>query len=176
MCRVINDESKHKNFCINHASNGNKALCPFRALARRIVSIRKHSGNPSIFLSAYFQKGKRHDVNNNNISTYLKWGAAVLNYPSRGISINPINTYYLRGVGAMTLHLNGYSDRQIMKMGRWRSNTFMEYICEHLDKFSEGVSKAMAKRFQFVNVQGGTLHNVTILIVSLPDSVTESSV
>ena len=176
MCRVINDESKHKNFCINHASNGNKALCPFRALARRIVSIRKHSGNPSIFLSAYFQKGKRHDVNNNNISTYLKWGAAVLNYPSRGMPIDLIDTHSLRGGGAMALHLNGYSDRQIMKMGRWRSNTFMEYICEHLDKFSEGMSKAMAKRFQFVNVQGGTLHNVTSLIVSLPDSVAESSV
>ena len=94
----------------------------------------------------------------------------MLNYPSRGISINPINTYYLRGVGAMTLHLNGYSDRQIMKMGRWISNTFMEYIYEHIDKFSEGMSKAMSKRFQFVNVQRGTLHDVTSSIVSLPES------
>ena len=91
-----NQKNGHKNVCINHASNGNKALCPFRALARRIVSIRKHSGNPSIFLSAYFQKGKRHDFNNNNISTYLKWGAAVLNYPSRGMPIDLIDTHSLR--------------------------------------------------------------------------------
>ena len=137
---------------MNHASNGNKALCPVRALARRIVSIRKHSGNPSIFLSAYFQKGKRHDVNNKNISTALKWGSAVLDYPSRGMPINLIDTHYLRGGGAMALHLNGYLDCQIMKMGRWRSNTFMEYICEHLNKFSERKSKSMAKTFQFVNV------------------------
>ena len=45
---------------------------------RQIVSIHKHSGDPSIFLSAYFQKGERHDVNNDNISTALKLGAAVL--------------------------------------------------------------------------------------------------
>ena len=76
----------------------------------------------------------------------------------------------------MALHLNGYPDRQIMKMGRWRSNTFMEYICEHIDKFSEGMSKSMAKIFQFVNVQGGTIHNVISLIVSLPESESESSV
>ena len=92
------------------------------------------------------------------------------------MSIDLIDTHSLRGGGAMALHLNGYLDRQIMKMGRWRSNTFMEYICEHLDKFSEGMSKAMAKRFQFVNVQGGTLHDVTSSIVSLPDSEAESSV
>ena len=52
----------------------------------------------------------------------------------------------------------------------------MEYICEHLEKFSEGMSKATAKMFQFVNLQGGTLHDMTFLIVSLPDSDAESSV
>ena len=54
----------------------------------------------------------------------------------------------------MTLHLNSYLDTQIMKMGRWRSNTFMEYICGHIDKFSEGMSISMAKRFQFVKFVG----------------------
>ena len=126
--------------------------------------------------SAYFQKVKRHNVNNNNISTALKWGAAVFDYPSRGMPIDMINTHSLRGGGAMALHLNSYLDCQIMKMGRWRSNTFMEYTCEHINKFSEGMSKAMAKRFQLVNVQGGTLHDVTSLIVSLPDSAAERSV
>ena len=100
----------------------------------------------------------------------------MLDYPFRAMPINLIDAHSLRGGGAMALHLNGYSDRQIMKMGRWRSNTFMEYICEHLYKFSEGMSKSMAKRFQFVNVQGGTLHDMKSLILSLPDSEAESSV
>ena len=50
----------------------------------------------------------RHDVNNNNIGTALKWGAAVLDYPSRDIPINLVDTHSLIGGGAMALHLNGY--------------------------------------------------------------------
>ena len=46
---LSNQKNGHKNVCINHASNVNKALCPVQVLARRIVSIHKHSSNPSIF-------------------------------------------------------------------------------------------------------------------------------
>ena len=73
----ISNQKNEKKFCTNHASNGNKELYPVRELARLNVSKRKHSGNPSIF-SAYFQEGKRHDVNNSNISTAWKRGAAVI--------------------------------------------------------------------------------------------------
>ena len=70
----------------------------------------------------------------------------------------------------MALHFNGYSDREIQKMGQWRSDTFKEYICEHLDKFTEGMSKAMTRRFHFVNVQGGTIHDTTSeVMMMMPD-------
>ena len=60
----------------------------------------------------------------------------------------------------MALHLNGYSDREIMKMGRWRGETFKEYIHEGFSAFSAGMSKSMKKTFQFVNVQGGVKSDV----------------
>ena len=46
-------------------------------------------------------------------------------------------------------------------MGRWRSATFMEYISEQLDAFTKGMSKAMRRRFNFVNVEGGVLTDIT---------------
>ena len=53
------------------------------------------------------------------------------------------------------MHLAGYSDREIQKMGRWRGNTFKEYISEQLACFSAGMSRAMKRKFNFVNIAGG---------------------
>ena len=40
-------------------------------------------------------------------------------------------------------------------MGRWRGETFKEYIREELYCFAEGMSTAMKKDFKFVNIAGG---------------------
>ena len=89
------------------------------------------------------------------ISKALKAGAYDLDYMSRGIFPDDIDTHSLRAGGANALSLNGYTDREIQKMGRWRGETFKEYIREGLSSFSEGMSRAMKRNFQFVNVQSG---------------------
>lgn len=50
-------------------------------------------------------------------------------------------------------------------MGRWRSDTFKEYISEQLSSFTKGMSKNMRRRFNFVNVEGGVLRDVTNTIM-----------
>ena len=35
---------------------------------------------------------------------------------------------------------------------------------EHLDKYTAGMLTAMSKRFHFVSVHGGTIHDVTIIL------------
>ena len=37
----------------------------------------------------------------------------------------------------------------------------MEYISEHLNAFTKGMSKAMRRGFNFVNVKGGVLTDIT---------------
>ena len=54
----------------------------------------------------------------------------VLAYPSRGFPINRIDTHSLQIGGANALSLSGYSKQQIQKMGRWRGETFLEYVRE----------------------------------------------
>ena len=61
----------------------------------------------------------------------------------------------------MALHLLGYSDHEIQTMGQWRSNTFKKYISEQLDKFTKGMSNSMRRRFNFVNVKGGVVREIT---------------
>ena len=46
-------------------------------------------------------------------------------------------------------------------MGRWRGETFKEYISDQLSTFSKGMSKSMMKNFNFVNIAAGVLKDVT---------------
>ena len=76
-------------------------------------------------------EGKRKYFNADNMSAALKFATNVLNYPSlKGIPIDRVDTHSLRLGGSNTLSLAGYSDRDIQQMGRWRGETFKEYIRE----------------------------------------------
>ena len=140
-------------------------------LGRRIIHIRSHTSDISTNLSAYFVNGCKHEVTDVNVRESLKFAATQLNYPeNKGIPIERIDTHSLRIGGANALSLAGYSDREIQKMGRWRSQTFKEYVREQLSDFSEGMSKSMKQMFNFVNVEGGVWHDITQTAINLPYS------
>ena len=42
----------------------------------------------------------------------------------------------------------------------------MEYIREELACFSAGMSKSMKQKFGFVNISGGTCHDITDTVVT----------
>ena len=174
--RLTNQKNGWKNACIFHFANGHDACCPVRALARRYIHIRQHTSDTSAPLSTYFTNGCRFNLKDSDVRAALKMGATTLNYPELcGIPIDRVDTHSLRAGGANALSLAGFSDTEIQKMGRWRSDTFKEYISEGLAVFSEGMSKEMGKKhFQFVNVQGGVdsdvggLVDVTQALINTP--------
>ena len=71
-----------------------------------------------------------------------------------------MDTHSLRGGGANALSLNGYSDTQIQKMGRWTGESFKEYIRSELAEFSMGMSRAMHKVIGYTVVSGGAFHEL----------------
>jgi len=146
-----------------HESNGKAWHCPVRALARRHIHLRNNGADTNIFLSAYYDdKGQRSDITNEDVSKALKAAATVLEYPTaKGIPINRIDTHSLRSGGTNALSLSGYLDTQIQKMGRWQGATFKEYIREKLACFSEGMSKSMKKKFEFVVIAGNAFNTIT---------------
>ena len=164
--RLGNQKNGWKNVCIHQEANGCTYFCATRALARRLIYIRDHTPDRDTLLSAYWVAGERRDVNDEDIRGAIKSAATALKYPEqRGIGINQVDTHSLRGGGANALHLAGYSDRQIMKMGRWKSKTFLEYIREELGSFSTGMSRQMKKLFKYVNVSGDRWSDVTDAVV-----------
>ena len=128
------------------------------------------------YLSTVSEDGVKFDVRDNDIRAAIKKAATMLDYPSsRGIPIDRIDTHSLRIGGANALSLAGYLDRQIQKMGRWRGETFKEYVREQLSNFSEGISKSMQKCFSFVNVEGGVFHDVTSTVTAMEYNVEVSA-
>ena len=161
--KLDNQKNGHKGVCVHHEANGDPVNCPVRAVGRRFVHVRKHmKGDWKIPLSAYWDEhGTRRHVTDNDIRRGLKWAGQELDYPeTRGIPIERIDTHSLRGGGANALSLNGYSDTQIQKLGRWKGESFKEYIREELASFSAGMSKAMKKCLKYMVVSGGAYHDL----------------
>ena len=126
-----------------------------------------------MFLSAFFVTNRRFNVTDNDIRKSVKAAAQILQYPARkGIPIDRVDTHSLRSGGANVLSLSGYSNREIQKVGRWRSATFKEYIREELACFSQGMSTKMKTKFNFVNITGGVYTDVTDEILHLPYTTT----
>ena len=106
----------------------------------------------------------------------IKAAAGILNYPElKGIPILRVDTHSLRSGGANALSLSGYSDREIQKMGRWRSATFKEYIREELACFSAGMSTNMKQKFNFVNIAGGVYTDITQALIDEPNASTANA-
>ena len=167
--RISQQKNGFKGSCIHHHGNGKSFLCPVKALVRRFLHIRDNTTDWNTFLSAYFDGSTRADVTARDISDRMKLAAVCLGYPSvRGIQVANISTHSLRAGGANALHLCGYLDREIQKMGRWRSDTFLEYILDKLHMFSAGMSKNMAKKVSFVNIEGGFARDITATLNALP--------
>jgi len=109
-------------------------------------------------LCAFWDQMGCGDIAGGMVRFSVKYAAAELDYPARGIPINRIGTYSLRFGGACTLSVAGFKPHGIMKMG-WRALNlllFMEYIPQQLSTFSAGMSDAMSKITPFVNIEGAT--------------------
>jgi hypothetical protein len=173
--KLDNQKNSWHGICIHHESNGDSVFDPIRALGRRVLHIRDHApGDGSVFLSAVFHNNTRTNVTDKNIRAALKLAASALEYPTTcGILVDRIDTHSLGGANALSLAY--CSDRQIQKLGRWRDETFKEYVREQLSNFSEGMSTSMRKTFGFVNVEGGVFHDVMDTVLTLPYSVAVSA-
>ncbi|KAL7460134.1 hypothetical protein ACHAXS_000599 [Conticribra weissflogii] len=160
--KLDNQKNGWKGVCVYQESTGDKINNPVKALARQYVHIRTHTSDFSSPLSAYFVDGKHYDLTNKDVSAALKLAATLLEYPTnKGIPIERVDTHSLCSGGTNALSLSGFSDTQIQKIGRWQGATFKEYIREELACFSTGMSKAMSRTFNFVNIAGGVFHDVT---------------
>ena len=84
--------------------------------------------------------------------TTIRNAVTNLNLKETGLDPDLIGVHSLRAGGAMALKLQGEEDTTIMKMGRWTSLTFLQYIHNQIAHLSKGISNKMSKKLDFQNI------------------------
>ena len=67
--------------------------------------------------------------------------AKKLKFNLQAIDPDLVRAHSLRAGGAMALKFHGYDDTDRMKMGRWTSLTFLQYIHDQITHLTKDVSQ-----------------------------------
>ena len=157
--KISNQKNGRMGTTIHQKATGKKC-CPVRALAHRINHINQHKGaSAERLLCDYFAEDKWHSATSKDIISIVRLSAKALNLHKQGIDPDLIGAHSLRAGGAMALKLHGFDNITIMKMGRWTSLTFSQYIHNQIACLSEDISRKMSMPLPFVNI--ASIENAT---------------
>ena len=149
--KITNQKNGWMGSTVHHQATG-KALCPIKALAHRVCHILSHGGESDCLLCDYCQNKEWLSVTSARVITMVRLACSNLNLANQGIDIDLVGAHSLRAGGAMALKLHGESDTTMMKMGRWTSLTFLQYIHSQIAHLSKDLSKKMSIPLPFLNI------------------------
>jgi hypothetical protein len=135
-----------------HQKAIDKPECPVKALAYRVHSILENNGNCDSLLCKYGEHTENTHVTSKDIIKLIRAAAQTLQLQRQAIDPDLIGAHSLRSGGAMALKLHGYDDTTIRKMGRWTSDTFLQYIHNQIAHLSADISKNMSMALPFLNI------------------------
>ena len=130
----------------------NPVLAWSRIIHRLFQSIPSVSGETKVceFLS---ETGSVIDIDSKFVRTKLRAVVDLIGEVELGFGKDDIGLQSIRSGGAMAMFLSGVSEIIIKRVGRWKSDAFLEYIREQVDSFTIGVSQKMLenKKFHHLN-------------------------
>ena len=139
---------------IHMFKSGDAILCPVKAWAETIKRVRRIKGTDDKTPVCLFED------ENNNISmitaayarSRIRAAAQLLGEEILGFTVDDMGLHSIRSGGAMAMFLSGVPVVIIMRVGRWSSDAFLEYIRDQVESFTADVSKKMIKCEEFVNL------------------------
>jgi hypothetical protein len=126
--------------------------CPVVALATQVHHILCNGGTNDTLLCAYHYNNEWHTVHSSHIVHAVRTATKLLRLDQQGIDPDLVGAHSLRAGGAMALKLHGFSDTTIMKMGRWTSLTFLQYIHTQIAHLAKDISEKMSMPLPFLNI------------------------
>ena len=133
-----------------HATGTNS--CPVKALAYIVHDILSQGGSEASLLCAVCTSKGWIDVTATQMVAAVRGTAARLQLQKQAIDPDLVDAHSILAGGTMALKLHGYDDTTIMKMGRWTSLTFLQYIHNQIAHLSKDISRKMSIPLPFVNV------------------------
>jgi hypothetical protein len=126
--------------------------CPVKALAYQIHHILTNGGTGDTLLCSYYENDQWNTIQSSEIIHAVRTATKLLNLQNQGIDPDLVGAHSLRAGGAMALKLHGFDDTTIMKMGRWTSLTFLQYIHTQIAHLAKDISQKMSMPLPFLNI------------------------
>ena len=147
-----------RNHSVHMFCTGDSFLCPVVAAAftvKRVLRIPGGSEESKIctFISS---DGKISCINSSQALLRLRAVVDLIGSHQLGFTKDEIGLHSIRSGGAMAMFLSGVPTIIIMRIGRWSSEAFLEYIREQVEQFTLGVSKRMLQFENFNTIHFGS--------------------
>ena len=149
--KITNQKNGRMGQTITQHATHEKA-CPIKALAQLVHHILAQGGSDNTLLCSYCKNKTWHMVESKHMVDCVRQTVMKLQLNAQGIDPDLVGAHSLRAGGAMALKLHGYDDTTIMKMGRWTSLTFLQYIHNQIAHLAKDISKTMSIELPFVNI------------------------
>ena len=114
----------------------------------------------------FFQSadGKFVEINSTYVITLLRRNASIMGEKRLGFKPEEIGTHLIRCGGAMAYFLiPGCTAEQVMFIGRWKSNAFLRYIRDQVDRFHNGWSTQIVSNPHFKTIPALDKNQMSIL-------------
>ena len=148
---IMDNQKNGQRGDIIHQEAVNADFCPVRSTAARVSAIMAQN-MPLTTPVSFVQPGTH--VQPNHILYAVRRGATLAKLTESGYTLSRIGAHSLRASGAMALWLSGHGPEAIMKLGRWRTQTFLTYIHAQIAELTSGTSTKMRQPVPFHNVGG----------------------
>lgn len=130
---------------VGQGLSGDPIFCPTRALARRLIHLRRNGAPPHTPIHTYYEqyRGTPKRVHSSAVTSLLRRSAAML--PE---DFNPalISVRGLRPSGAMSLMAARIDSCFVRMMGRWNSDSMFEYLQVQAAPIVNNFARAMCTR------------------------------
>ena len=152
--RFTYQKNDKRDVCIHMFKSGDKTLCPVRAWATTVRRVRKIPGADDNSPVCLFQDntGTITMLTAEFVRSRLRAIVDIMGKSELGFTKEEIGLHSIRSGGAMAMFLSGTSVIVIMRVGRWSSEAFLEYIRDQIESFTKGVSSNMLQCEDFFDL------------------------
>ena len=144
----------HRDESIPQEATSDDELNPVWHMAHTIRRLRSYPGYDKEWpiYTYYDTKTKRFaDIKSHEIKDTIQSAVTAIGPEVLGFTAEDVGTHSNRGAFAMMLYLSGAPIFTIMKIGRWLSDAFLDYIEQQVLSFSKGISTKMLHSDTFFN-------------------------
>jgi hypothetical protein len=152
--RFTYQKNDKRDVCIHMFRSQDPILCPVVAWANTVMRVLKIPSADKNSEVCLFQISTSQTtlLRADHIRLKLRAIVELIGSEVLGFTKDEIGLHSIRSGGAMAMFLSGTSVIIIMRVGRWSSEAFLEYIRDQVENFTYGVSKRMLSCEEFFNL------------------------